>query len=365
MNTASSDKSHPTISRRTLLTLSATSVGAAAAHTFSPPAAYAHRVPVLLTDPLTLSGTLLRRVVQGAPRFVLATDRGTAFTPVYVEGVPSVLRPFVGLHVDIRGRLANDGVLPVIFHEGPPVVSLPSLTPDFERTLLEIPLTSAEEEAMEVILQAVLIATFENPDPATDTVLRDQLVHAVTNPDLAAALRSTPFIALEDDDGVFRTLTLGDAVRRIESIMLEEAAIRPLHTTEQKVERILLAILLFVVGVLLVRIGKATAKAVKEQVTQLLNNDAVRLAVELLFLAIQSFLSGQLSLNSFLGALKDGIVTIGKEMGPAMLAVLKTLKWWEYLAAAASAAFVYLKAAKAIANAAAFTSELANIVTDP
>src|SRR5271169_800013 len=110
--------------------------------------------------PITVGGRLLATSVAGVPPYVIESDRGTGFLPIYIRngGIDPIL---VGQHITVSGTLTSGACSPpalTLVNPSTPTISSPPspFIPDCGATLLDTPLTTQEEAALEQILLAYI-----------------------------------------------------------------------------------------------------------------------------------------------------------------------------------------------------------------
>jgi hypothetical protein len=327
------------------------------------------------TIPVTVGGRLLATSIAGVPPYVIESDRGTGFLPIYIRNGP-IDPSLVGQHISVSGMLTSGACTPpalaLVNPSGATVTPPPSpFIPDCSATLLEEPLTPQEEATLQALLGAYIGAVFFNNDAATAAMFRDQATQALTDPTFANYIINIPFISIEDDtqcpcmqcysfSDFVDLVAASDGSQPIVGMAANGAlvAIPP-----DCLRKILVEILCLVLGLLVAYIPREAVAEMERQAAALIADPRVRQAVTNVVTAAQRVIAGgyrdpRIVIDALLEALKAMFDPLTR----ALLAVIRTLRWAQAILAAAQAAAIWIKALIVIAKSALFIWKLIDIV---
>lgn len=365
-------KNKDQLSRRMLLKAGVTTMAIAPLATATP--LLAQLSPVSTADtmiPITVGGRLLATTVPGVPAYVIESDRGTGFVPIYLRNGP-IDPSLVGQHITVSGTLTNGACSPpalVLANPSRAAVSSPPspFVPDCGATLLEIPLTPQEEATLQQILTAVVGAVFYNNDSATAAMFADQANRALTDPTFANYIIQTPFVLVEDDSQCpsvqcydfsdFVDFVAADDGSWPTASMMVTGAI-----SAECLRKILIEILCLLLGLIIPLIPRAAINEIERQATQMLTDPRIRQALQNIANAAQQVIAGTFRPDQFINVLISAMHTMAAPLGAAFLAIARTLRWAQAAIAFVAAAGIIVKAIVLIAKGALFIWKLIDIV---
>lgn len=323
--------------------------------------------------PVTIGGRLLATSKSSVPPYVIESDRGTGFLPIYLQTAgldPSLL----GQHVSVSGTLRSGACSPpalVMVNPTTPAISAPPspFIPDCGATLLEIPLPPQEEATLQQILTSVIGAVFYNNDGATAAMFADQATQALTDPAFASYIGQTPFILVEDDTQCpsVQCYSFSDFVDLVAagggpSVPGAMTSLAPLAVSDECLRKIIIEILCLLLGLVIPLIPRAAIAEMERQAAQLITDPRVRQALQNLANAAQQVIAGTFRPEQFINVLISAMHAMAAPIGAAFLAVARTLRWAQAVIAFAASAGIILKAIILIAKGAMFIWKLIDIV---
>jgi hypothetical protein len=365
-------KNSGSISRRTLLKAGISTAAIAplvAAHT-----SLGQLLPSPSSDttiPITVGGRLLATSVAGVPPYVIESDRGTGFLPIYIRN-GSIDPSLVGQHISVSGTLTSGACSApalTLANAGPATPSSPPspFIPGCGATLLDVPLTSQEEAALEQILLAYIGAVFYNSDPSTQEMFLDQATQALTDPTFGGYIAETPFTLVEDDSACpnldcysfsdFVDLFAADSSSSALSAAVATGAISP-----DCARKIVIEILCLLLGLVVAFVPRAAVAEMERQAANMLNDPRVRQGVMSVIDAAQRVIAGTFRPDQLINVLISAMHAMAGPLAAAFLAIIRTLRWAQYIAALAASANVIIKALIVIAKGAMFIWKLIDIV---
>ena len=270
----------------------------------------------------------------------------------------------VGSHVTIGGTFSNTVPPIALLVESPPVIFPPVPLPfDFQKTLLEIPLTSEEEATVEALLTTFAQAAFLNPDRDLASRIEDAFIQGQIDPMTRSNFELIPVIGLQNSSLGYTGVSFEEFFDMATGLSLAN----DLSPTLSKTTRLVIAIGLYLIALLLTTIDTDTARVGVEQFTAIASNPRVILASRALFnLLVQVGANPTVAqMRLIIDALRLLVGAMLPLLGPALLAVLRTLRWWQYVRTAAVSMAALGRVLAAIAASVAFVAELIRIALDP
>ncbi|HZM10910.1 MAG TPA: hypothetical protein VFC15_11945 [Candidatus Limnocylindrales bacterium] len=368
-------KNSGSLSRRTLLKagISTMAMAPLAGAKMSLAQLLPEATPVDTTIPIVVGGRLLATSVAGVPPYVIESDRGTGFLPIYLRNAaidPSLL----GQHVTVGGTLTSGACSPPaleLVNPTSPVISTPPspFIPDCGTTLQNTPLTSQEAAALEQILLAYIGALFYNLDSSIQAMFADQATRALTDPTFANYIVDIPFISVEDDTQCpsLQCYSFSDfvdfaAAGATSTNSTGTTALAIGAVSDECLRKILIELLCFLLGLIVAFVPRAAVAEMERQATALLTGPRIRQAVLNIVAAAQRVIAGTFRASQFIDVLISAMHAMAGPLGLAFLAVIRTLRWSQYVLALAASAGVIIKAIIVIAKGAMFIWKLIDIV---
>lgn len=332
----------------------------------------------ITTGTVNVGGLLLETTISGLPPYVLESDRGTAFLPIYIEGSLEA-ENLVGQHVTVTGQLTN--CLAGYSCPPPALIMKPSsieassppspAVPECGKTLEEVPLTSQETATLEQMLIAYIDAGFGNPDMLSEEMIQDQAIQALSSEAFDEYLLKIPFVFVVDEHATpcLKCYNFGEFVAFVKTCFASDATSDATATSAAAdpinaacalvIARILI---LFLLGLIVAVIPRRTVAAIEAQARALITNPAVMAGLNTIYNAVKKLIAGTFTGRQVGPIVVAAIQTMAAPLGAALLALVKTLGWAQYVLAVAQAAAIWVKVVIIVAKIAFSVNDVREVI---
>ena len=197
----------------------------------------------------------------------------------------------------------------------------------------------------------------------------DQATRALTDPTFANYIVDIPFISVEDDTQCpsLQCYSFSDfvdfaAAGATSTNSTGTTALAIGAVSNECLRKILIELLCFLLGLIVAFVPRAAVAEMERQATALLTDPRIRQAVLNIVAAAQRVIAGTFRASQFIDVLISAMHAMAGPLGLAFLAVIRTLRWSQYVLALAASAGIIIKAIIVIAKGAIFIWKLIDIV---